>query len=137
MIKNNCELCQAQHENYRLIKKTNNSFCIINVEPLVQGHLMILPKKHTASFEELDKEQLADLMKLTEEIKDLLKQKYKKYPLILLNTGKHKTQEHIHIHIWPSKGGLRDLVSKYEKVPKRKKITKQELKRMKEKIIDK
>ena len=123
----NCELCQSINENYRLIKKSKHSFCIINIEPLKKGHLMVLPKRHITNLKNLKPEESKDLLRLVEKIKNLLKQKYEEDPLILINTGRHSSQEHIHIHVWPSKASLRELVSKYEKVPKRKKATTQEL----------
>ena len=42
--------------------------------------------------------------------------------VILKNNGKHITQSHLHFHIFPSKGYLRNLVWNYENIPERESI---------------
>ncbi|MGV8163036.1 MAG: HIT family protein [Candidatus Nanoarchaeia archaeon] len=114
-----CEMCNALNEKYRLVKESEFSFCIINREPLKQGHVMVLPKRHVAKLDDLEPNEAKDLLDLCSRLKDKLKEKYNEDPLIMLNTGKHSSQEHIHFHIWPSKGMLRELVSSFEGIPKR------------------
>jgi diadenosine tetraphosphate (Ap4A) HIT family hydrolase len=56
------------------------------------------------------------------------------YPIIFMNTGKHRTQEHLHFHILPSKGALRILFTTYEKTPLRRIGTKEETKHIGDKV---
>ncbi|MGV8168502.1 MAG: HIT family protein [Candidatus Nanoarchaeia archaeon] len=126
-----CELCEALNEKYRLVKETNLSFCIVNREPMKPGHVMILPKRHVPEIDLLSPEEAADILNLCVRMKEKIKKKYGEDPLILLNTGKHRSQEHLHFHIWPSQGMIRDLVSNYEKVPGRKKASEEELEKLK------
>ena len=51
-----------------------------------------------------------------------------------INQGSHSTQRHIYIHVVPSKGGLRDLVSSFENVPKREEKTHEEMKNLRDEI---
>jgi histidine triad (HIT) family protein len=129
-----CEMCNALKEEYRLVKESEFSFCIINIEPLKKGHVMVLPKRHVNNLDDLNPNESKDILNLCAELKDKIKEKYEEDALIMLNTGKHSSQEHIHFHIWPSKGMLRDLVSSFEGIPKRIRATKEELQKMKEEL---
>jgi len=62
---------------------------------------------------------------------------YNEDPMILMNLGSHSTVAHIHLHILPSKGGLRDLYSTHEKILFRTKATAEERKKIGDKIREK
>jgi len=129
-----CEMYAALNEKYRLVKESELSFCIINIEPLKKGHVMVLPKRHVTNLNDLQPDEAKNLLNLCAELKDKVKEKYSQDALIMLNTGKHSSQEHIHFHIWPSLGGIRDLVASLEGVPKRVVATKDKLQNMKKEL---
>jgi diadenosine tetraphosphate (Ap4A) HIT family hydrolase len=41
-----CELCLAKEEKYRIVFQNDLVFVVVNIEPLKQGHLMVLPVRH-------------------------------------------------------------------------------------------
>lgn len=53
-----------------------------------------------------------------------------------MNTGIHRSEEHLHFHIVPTKGGIRDFVSKLEGVPKRKDVSQEVAKQMRDHILE-
>lgn len=132
-----CELCNAKKENHRLIDENNHAFSIIPIEPLKLGHIMILPKKHVVNPSDLSKEELKDFFELSDKLKEVVRKLSNQDPIIIINTGKHKSQEHFHMHILPSKGHLRNLIGTYENIKERVLASKEELEKMKETIISK
>jgi diadenosine tetraphosphate (Ap4A) HIT family hydrolase len=128
----NCELCVAVNEKYRLVGETELSFAIIIKWPLKPGHVIVLPKRHVSNINDLTNDEAKDLLSFCDKMKQKIKNRYKEDPLIVLNTGKHSTQDHIHFHVLPSKGGIRDLFASFEGCPKRKDIPLEEYGRLKE-----
>lgn len=129
-----CELCNAINEKYRLIKRTKNCFCIVTKAPLKEGHIMILPIRHVETFSDLTPEEAKEIFVLMDEIGNIIKSKFGEDIITHINKGKHSTQNHIHIHIVPSKGGLRELVSNLENIPLREDKSEEEMKKIKDKI---
>ena len=66
---------------------------------------------------------------------DLIKNKFNENTIIHINKGKHGSQKHIHLHIVPSKGNLRQLISKFENIPERKDIPEEDMNKIKNKIL--
>ncbi len=114
-----CALCNCIHETFRVITKTPHSFCVVVKETLKEGHVMVLPQRHTESFSQLNPIEAKDLLDLVEIMRSRLNHFFQEDVLIVRNTGVHSTQPHIHIHLIPSKGSLRDLIGKYENIPAR------------------
>ena len=123
-----CELCESIKEDYRLIKETKYSFCIICQCPLKFGHLMVMPKRHVTqtTMDDLTAEESHDLFCLLNDIQEVVENLWEDSAVILKNNGKHITQAHLHFHIFPSKWYLRNLIWNYENIPERVEISKQE-----------
>lgn len=132
-----CELCDAQFEEYRLIKETKHSFCIICKDPLKLWHLMVLPKRHVTqtTMDQLSPEESNDIMTLLNDIQELVENLSDESAVIFKNNWKHITQAHLHFHIFPSKWYLRNLVGDFENIPHRKEIEKESYIQMKQKIL--
>ena len=128
----NCPLCDLSKQE--VVYQDDYCFCTVILEPLKDGHLMILPKRHVTDLADLKPEESQSIMKLLGRLSKIIPEVYSEDPIIFMNLGKHSTQPHIHFHILPSKGGLRHLFSEYEKLPFRKKATFQELKKISNKI---
>ncbi|MBS1266797.1 MAG: hypothetical protein MAG795_00766 [Candidatus Woesearchaeota archaeon] len=124
----NCSLCNAVNDDSQLITKLGSVCCIVNLEFLKKGHVMIVPKRHVENLSELTMQESKDILKLSDLMLNKIKNKYGEDPILLMHTGKHGSQSHIHIHILPTKAGLRRMVSKYENIPKRVKKSKEVLK---------
>ncbi|MGK0209642.1 MAG: diadenosine tetraphosphate (Ap4A) HIT family hydrolase [Patescibacteria group bacterium] len=115
----NCPLCTAIKEEYRVIKKTKFSYAIINKWPIKKGHIMVLPKRHVTQnkFSNLTPEEAKDFISLLEEMQERLNSKYEDDILIIKNSKSHSSQPHLHFHVVPSQYAMRELIGKTENIP--------------------
>lgn len=127
-----CKLCDLT--NHEIVYQDNDCFAMVIKEPLKDYHLMVLPKRHVASLADLTPVESVAILNLLGLLGKIMSQVDSDDPIIFMNTGKHSTQAHIHFHILPSKGGLRELFSTYEKIPFRREGTKEELKQIGNKV---
>ncbi len=132
-----CGLCEAVHENFRLIKETKHSFCVIAKEAIKEGHVMILPKRHVTQdkFSDLSPDEAQDLLALMNEMQLVINEFADNNAIIFKNSIKHQTQEHLHFHVLPSKYGLRRITHKLEQTPFREAKTKEEERAVRDRII--
>lgn len=130
-----CGLCEAQKENYRLIEKNEDAFSIVPTFPLKLGHIMILPKRHIEKISDLSESELKNFFQLVDKLKEAVKKSSNQDPIIHINTGSHKSQEHFHLHIVPTKGNLRSLIASQEGVPERQAISNEKMEEMKNIIL--
>jgi diadenosine tetraphosphate (Ap4A) HIT family hydrolase len=120
-----CELCNSINDEYRLIKSTKYSFCIICQDPLKLWHVMVLPKRHVTqtNMSDLSAEESKDIIWLLDEMQDVIENLTEDSAVILKNNWVHITQAHLHFHIFPSKWYLRNLVGNYENIQERTSIS--------------
>ena len=90
--------------NY-VVARSRSCYAVLNTYPYTGGHLMVVPYKQTANFDELTDDELLDLMKLLRRCQHALKAVMKPQGFnIGVNLGKVAGAgivEHLHIHIVP------------------------------------
>lgn len=86
------------------------AFCLVNFEPVKPGHVMIIPRRHVARVSELTPEESHAVHGFVDQMVDAVAAAYPEegIPAIRVNHGKHKSQPHLHYHVLPSRGDLRD-----------------------------
>lgn len=131
-----CELCDASREDYRIIKRHKEAFSVICKSPLNEGHVLVIPNRHVTSIYDLSQSESHSLLYLVEFAKSLISKKFPAPPIVFQNSGSHSTQEHIHIHVLPSSGNLRQLVSRYENIPERPEISEEEMEKCAQELRD-
>lgn len=52
-----CALCQSLDESYRIIHKDDLVVVIVNIEPVKEGHLMVMPVRHAEQPGDLSPEE--------------------------------------------------------------------------------
>ena len=101
-----CIFCKPKEY---VLDVTKYSFSMLNIYPYNNGHVMVAPKRHVRSLENLSKEELMDLMALVVKTKKTLDRKLKPHGYnIGLNIGKMGGAGfpgHIHMHIVPRWAG--------------------------------
>ncbi len=107
-----CIFCRKPNEKddpkNLILHKSQYAFVMMNKFPYNSGHLMIVPKRHCLSIEELKKEEMEDLFQLLQASTRILKKVLRPHGFnIGINTGKAggAGEEHIHIHIVPRWNG--------------------------------
>lgn len=86
----------------KTLYEDSNVKVIMDINPNSNGHCLIIPKKHYATFEDLDDEILLTVNKTVKEIKNVLDKSlnpdgYK----ITVNYGITQIIKHYHLHIIP------------------------------------
>ena len=114
-----CELCSR----YEVLLENALAYVRHDNNSLSRGHVLVIPKRHVASFFEMtDEEQMAVLALLTESQKSIQKQHSPDGYNIGVNVGKAGGQSrmHVHVHLIPRyagdvpdpRGGIRCVLSK-------------------------
>ena len=82
------------------------SYGIVNLKPILPGHVMIIPKRVAPRFADLSKEEAADLSLSAWTVGPKLERKYSAAALnIAMQDGKTAGQSvpHVHVHLLPRK----------------------------------
>lgn len=123
-----CALCELPNEEWRLIDANAKAFASLNWEPLKPGHTMVMPRRHVGSFAELTADESKALFHLLGTVVTRIGQIFPEEAAIHANTGGHMSQpSHLHLHVLPSRYGLRELLVSAEQVPERRRATRAEL----------
>jgi hypothetical protein len=72
-----CPFCILQREK---IIETELSFAIYDGFPVNEGHVLVIPKRHTASYFDLTDEEKKDAILLLDKVKEKIEKKYKPEP---------------------------------------------------------
>jgi len=102
-----CPFCKILTENTeRILRQTEHTFTILSNPRLMNGHFLVIPKKHIEKFSELNKEELNQLFneaiyveeKILKEISSGCDMTQHYRPFIKQNNLK---VDHLHIHLRP------------------------------------
>ena len=91
--------------------------CFLDINPLANGHTLIIPKKHFLDVNDIDLEYLEEINKASKIIVKLLNDKLNPSGIRLLqNNGNLQEVKHYHLHVIPSYGRNRkkDVESIYQ-----------------------
>ena len=126
-----CVFCDSlTTEAHRIIYKDDKVFVIVNIEPLKDGHVMILPVRHAELMGDLDEEESKAFLHAAERCMKAVTEVYKETPMFMVNGWSFRTQPHLHGHVLPSKNHLRGLYNISEGVDARKLATPEFLSKM-------
>jgi len=102
-----CFLCLNNKDNDELlvVGRKGKAFVIMNKFPYTNGHVLIVPIRHTGLLEELSDEELRDMMSLVKIMTTIYKEEFNVDGLnVGINVGRAAgagLEEHIHIHVVP------------------------------------
>ena len=92
-----------------ILGRTEKSFAILNKFPYNNGHLMVIPRRHTDDFTALDSDELLDLSVLLQLSIGILREAYRPQGFnVGMNVGAVAgagIAGHIHHHVVPRWGG--------------------------------
>jgi ATP adenylyltransferase len=111
--KGKCLFCrivkEKQDKKNHLLLRGETCFILLNTFPYNNGHLMIVPYRHSANLEDFNKEELNELMELTTKSMAWLKKALRPEGFnVGMNIGKIAgagIEDHLHIHIVPRWNG--------------------------------
>ncbi|MCF7912635.1 MAG: HIT domain-containing protein [Candidatus Cloacimonetes bacterium] len=103
------EESEKNDEKHLILFRGKLSFVIMNMYPYNNGHLMVVPNRHTNSIISLSDAERNDLFELVQCTVKIIEENYKPQGInIGMNIGKAAgagIDEHIHVHIVPRWSG--------------------------------
>ncbi|MEG0453573.1 MAG: HIT family protein [Coprobacillus sp.] len=113
----NCLFCERKS----YVIDNEYGYVIYDENPVSLGHMLIIPKRHVQDFFEADEKLKIELIKLLDQAKEILNNKYHPEGYnIGMNCGEVAGQSimHLHIHLIPRykgdtenpKGGIRGVI---------------------------
>jgi len=108
-----CFVCKALSEHpdpeNLILVKTDNTAVMLNRFPYNNGHLMIVPRQHVSTLQELDQGILNEMIMWVKAAEGILKESYSPNGFnVGINIGSAAgagLESHIHIHILPRWSG--------------------------------
>jgi len=95
-----CAFCQHSDIARYVLKETPNFLIVTDHAPLVEGHLLIIPRRHYTCYGDVPAELDAELVTLKQEIQQFLAQYYA--PVVFWEHGIFRqTVFHAHLHCFP------------------------------------
>lgn len=78
---------------------------IMDINPVVDGHILVIPKNHYTDFMELDNDVTTHIFSVAKKMAPLLMEKLnKKSVTLLVNYGDDQQVKHYHLHLLPDFG---------------------------------
>lgn len=96
-----CQLANKQMDTHT-VYENELLICILDIEPLNEGHILILPKRHYYDVDDLDDITANEIMKTSAMLSRVLKAHYQTDGItIIQNGGKFNDLAHYHMHVFP------------------------------------
>ena len=107
-----CKIVNGEEEAFKLYED-DKIIVILDKFPSLNGHTLVIPKKHYTDYKEIDDEMLLHINKIVPKISDMLMEKLNAQSITLsVNYGKRQIIKHYHLHLLPDL----DVHKKKEKV---------------------
>ncbi len=101
-----CPFCNIDKEKNRIIKSGKYVWVIMSNPRLVEGHLLVVPKRHVEKLSELNNKEKDELINTTIEFQELILKKYASGCDIRQNCRPFQKESklkvnHLHLHLQP------------------------------------
>lgn len=99
-----CNIAKKEAPSYTLYE---DDFCvaILDAFPNVDGHTLVIPKKHYTDFTELDEEILLHIYSVAKRLSKSLMEKLNAASIsFVVNYGDSQKVKHFHLHLLPNFG---------------------------------
>lgn len=109
IIMDDCIFCKiAKGENEEFIYEDDNFFAILDISPITEGHVLVIPKKHFETILDMPNSLGGEFVKAIKEVGLRQMEKYKSEGFnVIMNSFEVAGQvvPHLHAHIVPRKKG--------------------------------
>lgn len=99
-----CDFCKIINKQLsaHIVYEDEQLISFLDIDPIHEGHVLIVPKKHVDSIEKLSDDELIDIMRVARKVVVTLKTVYgnESYS-IMQNGGKFCDYGHAHFHVFP------------------------------------
>lgn len=106
-----CAFCQmAAEPDASVVLETETVLAFLDHRPLFHGHVLVIPRRHTPTFGDLEPGLLSSLFDTVHQVSEAVEQAMKaEGTFIAINNKVSQSVPHLHIHVVPRrrKDGLR------------------------------
>ncbi|MBQ7714344.1 MAG: HIT family protein [Clostridia bacterium] len=98
----NCLFCNRKNITTDIVYEDDELFAFYDIDPINEGHILLVPKDHYKDADEIPDDLLARLAAVSKKIVSALKEVY--HPdgyTVMQNGGKFNDVGHYHLHIFP------------------------------------
>lgn len=86
---------------------------IMDINPTVDGHALIIPKKHYTDYVELEPNIITHIWEVAQKIGPSIMEKMQASSLsLLVNFGDDQQVKHFHMHLLPNFGAMKEKATK-------------------------
>lgn len=99
-----CVFCDPDVRRKEAFYEDETNIALINIKPAVEGHVLLMPKRHVEGFIELTEKEVADMFSSVRKIYSILKKAYNAVAFnLVIQDGPEAGQSinHLHLHICP------------------------------------
>jgi histidine triad (HIT) family protein len=106
-LMSDCIFCKIINGDFNTEFVLENEYAVVfkDINPKADTHLLVVPRKHVESLNELDDEALLGKLMMT--VREVTKKIGIKAYKTLINTGKEAGQEVFHLHIHVLAGNIK------------------------------
>lgn len=97
-----CVFCQKENICTDFVYEDDIVMAFMDMDPINEGHVLLVPKEHYLDIDEMPTDTLAHLMNVARKIVSAIKEVY--HPdgySIMQNGGEFNDVGHFHLHIFP------------------------------------
>ena len=101
----NCIFCKILNGEIpsKKIYEDDQVIAILDINPIVDGHLLIIPKNHRTDFTELTQEEVYHIHEVANKLTTVLMDKLDAVSMTLtVNYGEAQVVKHFHLHLLPN-----------------------------------
>lgn len=101
---NSCQFCNLANgiEFANVVYQTDFVCCFLDINPIHEGHILIVPKKHILDIEESDQATRLDIMNTAALLSKAIKEQYQPDGISMMqNGGYFNDVNHYHMHVFP------------------------------------
>ena len=96
-----CKIIKGEIPSKKLYED-DKVLAILDVNPVVDGHTLIIPKEHIEDYTKLDNDMINYIYKIADKLtKDIMKKLNSKGMTFTVNYGDSQLVKHFHLHLLP------------------------------------
>lgn len=99
-----CVFCKISNKEIpsNIVYEDESICCFLDIDPINEGHVLIVPKGHYNDIDELDDETLMKITKLSRKLTTVIKKIFNPDGYtIMQNGGAFADFGHYHVHVFP------------------------------------
>jgi len=105
-----CKIINGEIPSYKIFED-EEVIVILDVNPSVNGHSLIIPKKHYQDLYDIEPNTLNHILNIAKEIGPMLEKKLNADGITLIqNNGLYQEVKHFHLHIKPQYKNKQELL---------------------------